>query len=317
MWLGVSHPISISQGHAHVALAWIWCFCRVICLFPQALAQQKGSCALQLAWANNRRDSWIEVPPLLCPPDGLLFFMHTKRLVLWRWSLRNVKVARRGNCSSQQEAGKWFPWGGISRGSSWSLLSHLYPLDYQLPQPPTYRPKPTRLPLLGHWVARCCLNGISAGASEYLIGNQQDVRFYAPTTGLDPSQQTQAARCYSDLKWIFRIQNSKAMVSWMPLTRAWTFHSLFSRRATPTLGCTDSDPVHCISHSGFTNAAAAKPPAFALNQRSSEPSRVCGRACSTSTAVFYHERNRKCSSLPNPVGERPFGSSFLINHVRF
>lgn len=88
----------------------------------------------------------------------------------------------------------------------------------------------------------------------------------------------------------------------------------FSFSVTPALrmGCPGSDPVHCISHSGFTNAAAAKPPAFALNQHHSEPTRVCGRACATFTAVFYPDWNRKCSSLQNLVGEKPLSSVLLL-----
>lgn len=98
MWLGVSHPICISQGHAHVALARIWCFC--IYLFPQALAKQKGSYALQLAWANNRFE--LKSRPLYAPWwTSLLYACKGTRFAaseLW-----NVKVARRRNCFSQQE----------------------------------------------------------------------------------------------------------------------------------------------------------------------------------------------------------------------
>lgn len=114
MWLGVSHPICNSQGHAHVALAWIWCFCRVICLFPQALAKQKCLYALHLAWANNRRDSWIEEPPLLCPLMDFPSLCTQRGLFCGLW---NVKVACWRNCSWRQETGKWFPWGRISCGS--------------------------------------------------------------------------------------------------------------------------------------------------------------------------------------------------------
>lgn len=160
MWLGVFHPICICQGHAHVAVTWIWCFRCVIYLFPQALAKQQKKqkkICMRSSWLELKIDLTLELKsrPFYAPwwTSLLYAYKEARFAALEDW---NVKVAGGSKCSSQQETGNRFPRGG---SQSWEQLifsisllpSGLYTSSNSHPLPLTRQAPP--VPPLG----RCSL----------------------------------------------------------------------------------------------------------------------------------------------------------------